>query len=97
MADISHDFYFYPLCYHCHTQAQEIKTKTVSNDVRLRRIEGSLIVICLIQREVISVNFVNSTVLNCNIACLLSTFEIFRCFFIVGRSWSPFNVKSVMF
>ena len=38
MADIRHDFYFYPLCNRCHTQAQEIKTKAVSNDVRLRRI-----------------------------------------------------------
>ena len=59
MADISHDSYFYPLCNHCHTQAQEIIKKTVSNDARLRRIGGSLIVTCLIQREVISVNFVN--------------------------------------
>ena len=53
------NFYFYPLCNYCHTQAQEIKTKTVSNDARLRRIGGSKIVICLIQREVILVNFVN--------------------------------------
>ena len=59
MANISHKFYLYRLCNHCHTQAQQIKTQTVSNDVRLRRIRGSLIVICLIQREVISVNFVN--------------------------------------
>ena len=40
MADISHGFYLYPLCNRCHTQAQEIKTKTMSNDVRLRRIGG---------------------------------------------------------
>ena len=41
MADISHVFYFYPLCDPFHTQAQQIKTKTVSNDVRIRRIGGS--------------------------------------------------------
>ena len=43
MADISHVFFFnfYPLCNRCHTQAQQIKTKTVSNDDRLRRIGGS--------------------------------------------------------
>ena len=35
------------------------KQKRCQNDARLRRIGGSSIVICLIQREVISVNFVN--------------------------------------
>ena len=59
MADISHEFYFYLLCNRCHTQAQQIKTKTMSNDGRLRRFGGSSIVNCLIQREVFSVNFVN--------------------------------------
>ena len=37
------------------------------------------------------------TILNCNVARLISTFGIFRCFFIVGRSWLPFNVKRVTF
>ena len=59
MADISHKFYFYLLCNRCHTQAQQIKENRCQNDVRLTRIGGSPIVICLIQREVISVNFVN--------------------------------------
>ena len=27
MADISHGFYFHPLCNRCHTQAQQIKNK----------------------------------------------------------------------
>ena len=59
MANNSHVFfYFYPLCNRCHTHAQQ-KAKTVSNDARLMRIGGSQIVICFIQREAISVNFIN--------------------------------------
>ena len=30
MANISHVFYFYLLCNHCHTHAHQIRTKTVS-------------------------------------------------------------------
>ena len=37
----------------------QLKQKRHQNDVRLRRFERSKIVICLIQREVILVNFVN--------------------------------------
>ena len=55
MADIRHKFHFYLLCNGSHTQAQQ---KRCQNDDRLRRIGGSSIVICLIQREVISVNLV---------------------------------------
>ena len=38
------------------------------------------------------------TVLYCNAVRLIGTIRIFRCFFfIVGRSWLPFNVKCVTF
>ena len=37
----------------------KLKQKRSQNDVRLRRFESSKIAICLIQREVILVNFVN--------------------------------------
>ena len=37
----------------------KLKQKRCHNGVRLRRVGGSLIVICLIQRELISVNNVN--------------------------------------
>ena len=59
MADINHKFYFYLLCNRCHTQVKQIKQKRCQNDFRLMRIGVSSIVISLIQREVISVNFVN--------------------------------------
>ena len=40
-------------------KGNKLKQKRCQNDVRLGRIGGSSIVSCLIQREVISVNFVN--------------------------------------
>ena len=59
MPDISHSFCFSLLCNCCHKQTQQIKTKRSQKDVRLRRFGSSKIVICLIQGEVILVNFVN--------------------------------------
>ena len=60
MADISHRFYFYLLCNRWHTQTQQIKIKKrCKSDVRSMRIGDPTIVICLIEREVISVDFVN--------------------------------------
>ena len=52
-------FYCYLLCNRCHNKHNKLNQKRCQNDVRLRRIRGPEIVICLMQREVISVNFVN--------------------------------------
>ena len=61
MANISHSFFSHSylssnLVIHKHNK---LKQKRCQNDVRLRRIVVSSIVICLTQRELISVNFVN--------------------------------------
>ena len=59
MVNISDSFYFIfceIVVIHKHNK---LKQKQCQNDVRLRRIGGSSIDICLIQREVTSRNFVN--------------------------------------
>ena len=60
MANISHSFFlfFFRAIFVIHKH-NKLKQKRCQNDARLRRIGVSSIVICLIQREVISVNFVN--------------------------------------
>ena len=59
MADISHVFYFYLFVIFVIHKQNKLKQKRCQNNANLRRIGGSKIVICLMQREVISVNFVN--------------------------------------
>ena len=59
MPDISHSFSFFFFCVIVViNKHNKLKRKRSQNDVKLRRFGSSWIVICLIQREVISVNFV---------------------------------------
>ena len=59
MPDSSHSFFFFFCVIVVINKHNKLKRKRSQNDVRLRRFGSSWIVICLIQREVISVNFVN--------------------------------------
>ena len=68
------------------------------NKVTLLLFVLSVIVVCLFNSKGGNFSkFRKLKVLNCNVARSISRLGIFRCFFIVGHFWLPFNLKCVTF